>query len=258
MVVGAIIKGAARASWTGIRSGFEGYQWIRNYALLNAGLANVLAMQTLRHGTCFENWIRIQLQGADPNKGAVAPGETRWQERNGGRGTYRKDCENHFFVSKDGHDHSRQFSCQSASASWLSPGANDLSWSRELAACIDGLFTPTIRIHLEQQTVDDLFTEDPSMRGTAMRTPYRISPFNFGIAGSLKNGLNHRVFQRICHRPGHFALGVGQLTAFVLVATRKLGIRLEFLPFRHSNAFIRWPSIIARFGIYEAWYLSAW
>ncbi|NGX45096.1 MAG: hypothetical protein K940chlam2_00238 [Chlamydiae bacterium] len=60
------------------------------FTLLDEGLANVLGLQSLRHGTCLTNYVSILTDGGDPSQGGKASGSSL-----GGQAVIGKDMAEH-------------------------------------------------------------------------------------------------------------------------------------------------------------------
>ncbi len=284
MSIGSIIRSGVRFGWEATKVCYNKYQYVRMWMVFDSAVGNLLALETLRHGTCFTNWVKIQFQGADPAKGATAPGETQMHKRSGHGKGYEKDCLDHFFVSRDTADGDfvdqcglncakrclgTGFGCTSAIAAAYPPLQEGASPRRNgqpvmprplhaLFVPFSGFLTPTLKFRFEGYEVGRMFQHDPSMPDTALRTPAPISPLRLGLTGSIYAGANSRILQRIRHKPQKFAMGLVQMGFLALCIRSQLGIGKEWAIFSNPHGIIRLPAKFARWTFYQAGYFTAW
>lgn len=205
------------------------------YNLLDSGFANILGLETLRHGTNPINYAGILIHGGDPRHGGKASGSN-----------YLNETENHFHVFKDNEykpntDSSilrikgignrlfpRLFAVLAGYnfvAQWFpSNGPNAASTPINFArfiSCIGGLIscliTPTLRFRfssIDPQRLQD----DPHFAGSAYRTRQAIESWRIGLLGSLVTGINLNWFSRVRSYPGKILTGILQVTSGIAIA----------------------------------------
>ncbi len=237
----SIIKSGAQLGWKATSSCWNNYQYVRYFMLFDSALANILALHTLRHGTCFRNWSSIQFTGADPGMGAKAPGQTKHLN-----GSMKDKCENAFFLWRDGENNAHYYADMSAQAFWGN--------RCRLLSLIDGAFTPTLRFRLEGREIDGGRLERPNWRSDCYFTRHRISPMRLGVSGSMVAGVNRRVFSRIRRRPLRFCAGILQLAVVAL----RFAPGQQFRIFGDSRFYVRWPAKLARLAAYQVPLISCW
>lgn len=74
------------------------------FTLLDEGLANVLGLQSLRHGTCLTNYVSILTDGGDPSHGGKASGSAVGGQAVMGKDQaerYSQECKDYFHVFRD-------------------------------------------------------------------------------------------------------------------------------------------------------------
>ena len=76
------------------------YSYYQLYNLFEAAIANLLCLETLRHGTNIVNQIKMYYQGADPSKGGEASVHYGLNANNTEPNTY-EDLRRNFYVFKD-------------------------------------------------------------------------------------------------------------------------------------------------------------
>ena len=194
-------------------------QYYLLYSLWDSAISNLLAVETLRHGTNPLNFCSIQVNGLDPEAGAKKGGETKYIERLGqGEHSSKVDCTNHVFVWKDikfgeegnnscVNNHSlskklthylekvlgvRAYVFISTMSIFPRTGnaIKDKVWDA-VAGIVGGictLITPTLKFHYDTAEISGKFELDPSARNQAYRTAEKISPWRLGITGSLISG----------------------------------------------------------------------
>lgn len=174
-----------------------------SYHLIDSGLARLLALETLTHGTGPANYIDINIFGVDPS-----------------RCRSQVNSIEHFHVFKDS-----RFGLNPDNS--LSMNRLELIMLKELSpkiqalhsAGICGIFTPTLKFRF---TPDELveaeslghFVNNPDytfFRGYKITQP--IKPSRIGITGSLINGINRGMFKRMTNNPKKVLLGASLLAA---------------------------------------------
>ncbi|MBI2742590.1 MAG: hypothetical protein HYX48_01570 [Chlamydiales bacterium] len=203
------------------------------YSLFDDGLGNLLGLEVLRHGTCFSNYVSILTHGADPSFGGKENGSTILV------GTARElaATKNRFYAFKDsraggpfnkfiaiwggptihatlsGYNH----------AADLKEGGCVVTIYRVANAIFNGLFTPTLRVKFTLEEVERIFEDDPDYQITpisaAYRTEQKVSTEHFGIMGSLRQGLNSDLLNRISQNPAKCLIGLIEVVAAVAFST---------------------------------------
>lgn len=97
--------------------------------------------------------------------------------------------------------------------------------TKMIAGGILGALTPTLRFKFTPEEVKANFTIDSEYGDLAYKTSSNIGTDRIGIIGSLRQGMNCQVFQRIYNNPCKFLLGLAQLTSAVAL-TILIGIAL--------------------------------
>ncbi len=214
--------------------------------LIDGGLANILAVESLRHGTNFFSSVSLRFFGGDPNWGGTKIGST-----NGF--FYDPDVKRHFYVFRDTEYKHFRFNDPALSSikerilalfgKWAFPklhiflsGANlcsnTLGLPQDSTNClvkrirygtslVGGLvslaITPTIKFRVDR--IDPKrFLDDPRYYESAYMTPQKLEAWRIGIMGSLLTGVNFRWFQRAAAHPLKPVVGIMQLTAGVGLA----------------------------------------
>ena len=196
--------------WTGAGA-------IATYKLFDEGLANLLNLETLTHGTGPKGFIGINLFGADPNYGGSATGSSQGN----GSEHHIKSSRNYFYVFKDTElpnnmDYvsywgpkvlPRMHAVLSGLATFGSTKDEILSKPfRSLLGIFFGAITPILKFRFRPEdivgcTANCRFQDDPDYSGLAYRTAEPISPMHLGIIGSLIQGINLAMFQRMASNP---------------------------------------------------------
>jgi hypothetical protein len=216
------------------------------YTLFDDGLANLLCLQTLRHGTNPVNNIAIRIFGANPEKSGSDTGATKTFSPADPRG--------YFFVIKDDEYNEvvrslpppykfnnqlaiafvKRISCYMFSSNSCMNLSRTLVTSN-LALSVLSLFaflvSPTIRFrfnHIDRtRFLDDMdmkATPDPDMspeinRPVAYKTAQKIEAWRIGTLGSLLSGVNLEWFSRVQRQPTKMLRGVVQLVISIAIAT---------------------------------------
>ncbi len=184
------------------------------YNLFDSAIANILALETNRHGTDIYSYAKIHLQGAKTCKGGHV------------KDSYQSHSKNRVFVFKDNKNLDDSISTTICAfgyslGAYLSYAPDFLNSARAgvlqllpiIPSCLAALVTPTVKFrHTPEQLKKDFKIDD---EGGALFTEKNISPLHLGISGSLIQGLNFSLFNRISNHPTKFILGVVQLTAAV-------------------------------------------
>ena len=196
---------------------------LTSYYLVDSGLAHLLVLETLRHGTGPLGYIGISLFGADPNYGGSFTGSSA--------GIYSiksmKNSKNFFHVFKDSEFPFPPFnkilpkvhSTLSGIASVRSNEDNAVIYiAKSVFGAIFGFLTPTLKFRFAPSdilncTKSCIFENDPDYGKKAYRTSQFISSTHLGITGSLTQGLDETTLTRILNDPIQALFG---LTVFVL------------------------------------------
>lgn len=250
---------------------FKVYSGYCLYSLFESSIANLLCLETLRHGTSLTNFCKIQMTGADPNKGESG-GESEYL-RQIGKKRYFGSCKNHFFVTKDstiGEDInanffekyiqlpfekravSIQYSCYSLLL--LLPGRLDkyptlLKRLLETIAFDLAFFLPVLRFHIRDIDMQKKGFTDDETEPRAVKTGQYLSAWEYvGVTGSLRQGVNLEFFSRIKRHPAKFLLGTVQLITAVAVTAWALGycsspLSLITAPFPYTVKFLNHPAV---------------
>lgn len=208
--------------------------------LFDDGLANLLALETLRHGTNPISYIAIRLLGGDPIYGGKSFGAT---------GDYFDlvkfppavaksfDPSGYFYLVKDSH-YTVDKNCLYFPPSLVKrliplffigfSGYNltfkmterflwDKSkWkiSKKIIAISVALFsvmiTPTIKMRFCTIT-SSRFNDDPAAESWAFRTPRKVEAWRIGILGSLCTGINGEWWLRVRKKPYKVLTGITQI-----------------------------------------------
>lgn len=208
------------------------------YRLGDNGLANVLGLETLRHGTNLINFLSIRLFGGDPAHGGKKTGSTNGHNDD-------KDIKNYFFLFKDSEWKAHITKDDSlfekiiivligqptimarwhtflSGYNWSyqifsgSPKTNRENYARILFSGLAGaatwLVTPTLRFRFNQIDQDKL-AHDPHYHGAAYRTSQKVEAWRIGTLGTLITGMNTEWFRRAKNKPTKIATGIVQLAA---------------------------------------------
>lgn len=213
------------------------------YKLYDDALANILALETNRHGTSLYSYAKIHMQGAKVCYGGHI------------RDAYQGHSQNRIFVFKDHASFSENlsFSIKDRLSTFLcsmgySQGAYSASMRHGLEALGNlgvpssllrpfvlpsiilsiplGILSPTLKFRFTPEQLDKDFREDNE--GGALYTEKDISPTHLGISGSLIQGVNFSIFKRIYNKPSKFILGCVQLTAAVALTCIYTGLATPF------------------------------
>lgn len=220
------------------------------YDLFDCGVANILEVQTLRHGANVFNYLSIRVQGGDPQHGGKSDGSTK--------GWKAHDIENYFYLfkakefkvwenkdqlslSKIGYITVSVFEFQNMGSRFLArfhtflSGYNFTSGKllpdsspckktiRIFLSIFSGIFhlavTPTVRFRFARIDPSRL-ENDPKYGESAYRTKQLVEAWRIGLLGSICGGINSDWFARVKAEPLTLLLGVVQVTcalAFVIL-----------------------------------------
>jgi len=225
------------------------------YTLYDDALANILALETNRHGTSIYSYAKIHLQGAKVRYGGHVADY------------YQSHSQNRVFVFEDHasffgskgftfalKDRLSTHSCamgysQGAYEALLNNGMNFLyskgvpqsilrtfSIPKSILSVAFGVLSPVVKFRFTAEQLQRDFKPDD--KGCALYTEKDISVTHLGISGSLIQGVNFSVFKRIYRKPTQFLLGCVQLTAAVALTCLYTGIGTSFPILRSSVAII--------------------
>lgn len=222
------------------------------YSMLDEGIANALGLETLRHGDALTRYISGSLFGIDPatRSGLIGSCVTRNLLEEG----VIKDCDipskGYFYVFKDSQFSDefklapllklilpRRHATLSGISSWISTTVtqDDIIsyWGRIALGSIDGAITPTMKF---RYTLDNIqqFENDPDYSGAAYRTTEPISLAHTGIIGSLLQGVNSNLFDRIANRPCTAVTGVALIGLSILIAKKTYEYSKRAISVGHS------------------------
>lgn len=224
------------------------------YILLDEGIANLMGLQILRHGTALPNYVSIMTEGADPSYGGSDIGSSmgfcQSLDENPEENGYVKGSKNHFHVFRDSHllPGEKYSVCADLALIFVSrigPSFHAALSSYSITAkeehccllqkikilfyCLLGLITPTLRFKFTPDEMK-IFKDDPDYTPFALKTAEKIDANHIGIMGSLKQGLNSDLFCRIYHNPCKFLLGVIQLALAVALTALAIFTLYPYLP----------------------------
>jgi hypothetical protein len=184
-----------------------------SYRLFDDGLANLLGLETLKHGTNIVNYIAIRQNGGDPSHGGKSSGSTP--------GKLSGETKGHFYVFKDSEfafDTEADLSTilkialplftiyakavgplthRCLSGFYLARHAFSINNTPNLFSNILGiisgichiLLVPTL--HFRLQSIDhSSLVNDPSYGRAAYRTKDKIAACHIGLFGTLNSGIN--------------------------------------------------------------------
>jgi hypothetical protein len=231
------------------------------YALFDEGIANLLGLQVLRHGTSLPNYVSILTEGAKTKFGGSYQGSSAFVQDMNKNSEYIENSKNYFHVFKDSdavpmnkkidikyvdgkkieevtNEVDHEFCCSPYligqvfnralptmhsvfSGTHMFTSENEVgpvAVVKKVAGGVLGFFTPTLRFKFTPEEMKATFEDDPDYSGLALRTNKNIGPEHLGILGSLRQGLNLQVFERIFHHPLKFLLGLIQVVAAVALS----------------------------------------
>lgn len=223
--------------------------WI--YRLADNGLANLLGLETLRHGTNLINFFGIRFFGGDPSHGGKITGSTEGHNDD-------KDVKNYFFMFKDSERKSdtdidkRCSFYEKAIITFIGQPEILVRWhtflsgynfsycvfkgkaqskaeniGRIIFSGLGGLttliFTPIL--HFRFSKIDpNRLQDDPHYHGAAYETSQKVEAWRIGIIGTLISGVNKEWFSRVKNNPTKVLTGVAQLTVAAIITILALNI----------------------------------
>lgn len=220
--------------------------WI-TYRLVDDGLANLLGLENLGHGTNPINWARIKIFGGLPEYGGMETGSIKNYTND--------DTINHFYLFKDSawkiqelqgvlkfYEPLKNILFAHPVGTKIGPIVHTYMSATNLAARIFNMgngslfsvafglfcsiFTPTLRFRVSILEIEknENWKNDDSYCGVAYKIAQFVSPKYIGWAGTLTQGLNGEIFERIKRNPAKFLTGVVQLTigvSFIVLGITK-------------------------------------
>ncbi len=210
-------------------------------------LSDLLALETLRHGTNYHNYLSIRMNGADPAYGGSENGACA----GAGNARYAVNSKNFFHVFKDTEArmitpttvsefvdaympkatesvdalmpqvanrlYPRAFCYLSAVATVK--GTDTLNKiQRVFTGVLNALVVPTINFRFRPEEIATRFENDPDFatsrethEGLAHRTRVAISTDHIGLKGVLTQGFQGDVSQRMVDHPIKFTFGLIKL-----------------------------------------------
>jgi hypothetical protein len=208
------------------------------------GIAHILGLEVLRHGTSWSNTVSILGQGALASKGGSAGGATSHlvgvenaSELNEGYVHVMRDSEfgapvgsqnrtlYHAFLKRA---NTKGYTMLSALSNvedlWIIGLGNRLKMlSVKLAKIILHTPCPTLRFMYKQEEIPQIFEADPLHGHGAYRTTEDIPADRIGIVGAFRHGCDGKILERIKKDPVKAALGVAELVAGVALTVFGLG-----------------------------------
>lgn len=204
------------------------------------GVAGLLCVKSLRHGTNVKNNFEIRVNGADPSHGGKVTGSTHnWMIDN---------TKDYFYVFKDfdkllysqqnkslaiRHAYlssynqlsslfEEQFNC--GVNNWIMRDENPLGYRLVNLARVffsalygyTGCILPSISFHFSR--IDyTRFEEDKKYRGLAYKTKMAIEPWRIGIRGAILTGCNLNWFYRVRLNPSKVLVGILKISFSALI-----------------------------------------
>jgi len=221
------------------------------YEFFDTGLANVLGLETLRHGTNPINYLGIRINGGDPNHGGKASGSTK--------GYYEDDTRNLFYVFKDSEIkiesiHSgfkrlislifqimgirtrilARLHCAVSGFNFVAQKFQNIQYPSIITKCcfiffsylglaFSFLISPTIRFRFSKNDLKG-FKNDPNYGGMAYCTNKLMGAWRIGLFGSLFTGINFNWFSRIKADFSKAILGSIQIITAIAIAVLSTNI----------------------------------
>jgi predicted ABC-type ATPase len=227
-------------------------------SLLDSGLADALCLETYEHGTSPSSYNSIMRYGVDPHFGGLG-GETGLQKASNGKLLAFAEARtvNRFFV----FDHQPRYGpiCPHIIGNiiknvWVrqfaitASIAQETSILRNIAGCFLGFAVPIIKLRFRSDDPTKSFENDEFFEpGFASYTEDKIAVDHIGIRGTLQQGLNKDLLNRVKKQPAQCIWGVVKmvtavaLIAFAIVAsiysTIALYILLAYLSIKTAHAF---------------------
>lgn len=217
------------------------------YNQVDNGVANVLALETLRHGTNPYSNLLIRHNGGNPECGGAEFGSTHRLTQGS---TNQLDSRNYFYLFKDPSEASWGGTCgimeaplnEQLGARILSrvharlsgieftdkllERKNSPQFIKNFSAAIGRLsifISPTLRFRFSN--IDPLRLEnDPDYHGLAYRTKKVVEPWRLGLVGSLITGADDNWFSRAQKKPKKVLIGAVQIATAVIATTLYINI----------------------------------
>ncbi|MBS0630262.1 MAG: hypothetical protein JSS30_08600 [Verrucomicrobia bacterium] len=213
------------------------------YNLVDYGLASLLVLETLQHGTGPFGFIGINLFGADPNFG----GGKRGSSVGMGYNHHINNSKNFFHLFKDSEFPTEDFFNKEVISAEVQCSILKKILPRQhaifsgMATCgyshiLDpipsieaiigaalGYLTPTLKFRFAPEDLlckeaSCRFINDDDYSGFAYKTAQPIPSYHLGITGSLTQGINSNLWDRMKANPYKVAVGLAFLTTAAIVA----------------------------------------
>lgn len=222
------------------------------YALYNFyenALSNILCLKTWRHGTDPYAWVRIHLQGNDPDRGGTGGEARAYSVINEQQSPYaHRDKGFSYFVEDTVDPESgknlltftrsyyrtiftvKYYASKATLSFWALPipfFRAKIASFLEKTAYEDSSFlmvfyaaSPTVKIHMHPDSIprhqrDGWDSKTGGDFEGALKTTHKFSIFDIGILGVLKNGISRDLFERIRKNQGQCLFGVIQVVAAI-------------------------------------------
>lgn len=237
------------------------YTAYRIWRLFDASLANLLALQTLRHGTSLPNFLKILHHGSRPELGARS---SLWYTKLLNAPEIAHNCRRHFFMFKDSEARLTNYffmndqinkkikgpmrclcnqiairsyprlHAMTANISYFKGSEKeglikkvfDISLGTSL-----GLVGPILKMHTSLEGVKERgFVDDPDYFGAAYKSRQVFLPSDFFVLGSLKEAYKRGLLawgKRVLYSPLKPALGLMQTAAFLVISKCALNVLQE-------------------------------
>ncbi len=217
-----------------INFALQGYAYKLAWENFESGVADLLCVKALRHGTDLKNNLGIRLKGADPSHGGKATGSTH-------NSMVTEDTRGYFYVFKEQYN---PLACLQISF-FTTAHAHRSSHNQMLA-----LFYPKGKVMPEDSLIDEIvdlpkriftalyicigdllpsisfhfsslewkrFEEDKLYYGWAYKTQQAIEPWRIGIRGAILTGCNLDWFSRLAKDPLKIVSGITKIYCSVLI-----------------------------------------
>lgn len=205
------------------------------------GVANVLGLETLRHGTNPISWLSIHIFGAMPAMGGSSFGGDYGLQ-------YHAQNVNRFYFAREPRTR------ESAFKKWYYPRLLPLPYEFKstlnllknvkipipIAAVVSAISTvifPTIKFHFPREKVDRFYEDRTVSYGAACSTDRYVSPLNIGIVGSIWNSLTYKTPIRMFKNPMRVLTGIAQLSLCALIIYGALQL-YPMLVAAHTTSFV--------------------
>lgn len=203
------------------------------YQLYDSAIANMLCLDTLRHGTSLSSVVRINLQGAKPEMSPsslirVVSLYTDFDDKSHSLGKkitaklFTPLFTTYYSIRANARDFGSHLPEPTA------PLGKVLYLVIEFIASVAlGIFSPTVKFRFTPEEREERFLvdkgDDDAKGSGSLYTTDEIETSHLGISGSLRQGLNSSLVGRIKTHPGKFVLGLAQLTAAVALTSIWVG-----------------------------------